>query len=128
MLYNNSLSGDNVLEEFGVATNEDWLCSDAGKRDRFAWAGDRLISVQAVAVASLDYNVLTGPSHHTFDRQIASGQVPINTLFSPITELGTLVRTGAVDPLLVEYMFDFMQVIYQYWFMCVGLVLPQVLG
>lgn len=56
-----------------------------------------------------------GPAEEAFSRQISSGQVPISTLSSPLDTEGALIRTTNVDPLLVDYEFDFMQVIYNYW-------------
>ncbi|KAJ5126401.1 hypothetical protein N7448_005703 [Penicillium atrosanguineum] len=56
-----------------------------------------------------------GLAEQIFTRQITSGQVPSNTLFSPLDTQSVLIRTANVDPLLVDYNIDFMQVIYDYW-------------
>ncbi|KAJ5731986.1 hypothetical protein N7493_003467 [Penicillium malachiteum] len=94
-LYSNFMTDQDVLIEYGVQTNDEYTCSDSGKRDRFAWLGDRIMSARAV--------------------MITSGQVPANTLFSPLDVQGTLIRTANVDTLVVDYNFDIMQIIYDYW-------------
>lgn len=50
------------------------------------------------------------------NRQATSGQIPANTLFSPLDTVGTLIRTINVDPLLADYEFDFLMTVYNYWF------------
>jgi hypothetical protein len=106
---------DDVLIEYGVHTNDRHTCSDSGKRDRFSWLGDRLISARTVMIGTGQGKFVWGPAEEAFSRQISSGQVPINTLFGPLDTEGILIRTTNVDPLLVDYSFDFMQVIYNYW-------------
>ncbi|KAH8685358.1 Six-hairpin glycosidase-like protein [Tricladium varicosporioides] len=114
-VYSNSMLSNDVLIEYGVQTNEMYTCSDSGKRDRFSWLGDRLISSRTVMISTGQEQFVRGPAVEAFSRQISSGQVPINTLFSPLDIEGALIRTTNVDPLLVDYTFDFMQVIYNYW-------------
>ncbi|RDW84250.1 hypothetical protein BP6252_01840 [Coleophoma cylindrospora] len=114
-VYSNPMTSDDVLVEYGVQTNEMYTCSDSGKRDRFSWLGDRLISARAVMAGTGDARFVWGPAEEAFSRQVSSGQIPINTLFSPLDTKGTLIRTTNLDPLLVDYNFDFMQVIFNYW-------------
>jgi hypothetical protein len=66
-------------------------------------------------VGSQQGEFVWGPAEEAFSRQVGSGQIPINTLFSPLDAEGALIRTTNVDPLIVDYDFDFMQVIYDYW-------------
>jgi hypothetical protein len=106
---------EDVLLEYGVQTNEMYTCSDSGKRDRYSWLGDRLVSSRTVMTGAGQGQFVWGPAEEAFSRQIPSGQIPINTLFSPLDPEGALIRTSNVDPLLVDYNFDFMQVIYNYW-------------
>jgi hypothetical protein len=115
VVYNNSMTSESVLTEYGVQTNEDYVCSDAGKRDRYSWLGDRLISSRALLVSTNEHEFVRGPAQQAFSRQTPAGQLPINTLFSPLTLEGVLVRTTNVDPLLVDYSFDFVLYIYHYW-------------
>lgn len=114
-VYSNPMTSPDVLIEYGVQMNTQYICSDSGKRDRFSWLGDRLISARTVMVASQQGEYVWGPTEEAFSRQVGSGQIPINTLFSPLDAEGTLIRTTNVDPLIVDYEFDFMQVIYDYW-------------
>ncbi|KAJ5919313.1 hypothetical protein N7466_010256 [Penicillium verhagenii] len=114
-VYSNPMTSPDVLVEYGVKTNDQYTCSDSGKRDRFSWLGDRIVSARTVMVGSQQGEFVWGPAEEAFSRQIASGQVPPNTLFSPLDTEGTIIRTANVDPLLVDYNFDFMQVIYEYW-------------
>ena len=115
ILYSNSMTSEDVLTEFGVQTNAEYVCSDAGKRDRYSWLGDRLISARVTMISTGDAEYVWGPAEQALSRQTTSGQIPINTLFSPLDTQGKLVRTQNVDPLLVDYNFDFIQVIYDYW-------------
>ncbi|KAM3065058.1 hypothetical protein ACMFMF_011370 [Clarireedia jacksonii] len=114
-IYSNPMSSDDVLVEYGVQTNDGYICSDSGKRDRFSWLGDRLVSARTIMVSTRQNEFVWGPAEGAFSRQVPTGQIPINTVFSPLDTEGILVRTINVDPLLVDYEFDFMQVIYNYW-------------
>lgn len=114
-VYSNTMTSQDTLVEYGVQTLNGYSCSDSGKRDRYSWLGDRLISSRALMVSTGEMQFFWGPAEEAFSRQISTGQVPINTLFSPLTAEDTIIRTTNVDPLLVDYTFDFMQVVYHYW-------------
>ncbi|KAK4048798.1 hypothetical protein OIV83_004564 [Microbotryomycetes sp. JL201] len=114
IVYNNSMTSQDVPTEYGVATNDQWITTDCGKRDRFEWLGDRLISAEAVAVSTAEWNCIKGANDHAFARQSMAGQIPSNTVFSPLNENGFL-RTVSIDPVLVDYNFDMMSLIYNYW-------------
>ncbi|KAF7717908.1 Glycoside Hydrolase Family 78 protein [Penicillium ucsense] len=114
-VYSNPMTSPDVPVEYGVHANGQYTCSDAGKRDRYSWLGDRIVSSQVVMVGTSQGEFVWGPANEAFSRQIASGEVPCNTLFSPLDAEGSVIRTTNVDPLLVDYNFDFMQVIYDYW-------------
>ncbi|KAF7556572.1 hypothetical protein G7Z17_g1309 [Cylindrodendrum hubeiense] len=114
-IYSNSMTSPDVLIEYGVQANEEYICSDAGKRDRYSWLGDRLISSRVTMVSTAEEEFVWGPAEQALSRQTTAGQVPINTLFSPIDTESILIRTANVDPLIVDYSFDFIQVIYDYW-------------
>lgn len=115
IVYSNPMTSDDVLVEYGVQTSNQYSCSDSGKRDRFSWLGDRIVSGRTVMIGTGQGEHVWGPIEEAFSRQVTSGQVPINTLFSPLDVEGVLIRTTNVDPLLVDYQFDFIQVIYNYW-------------
>jgi hypothetical protein len=66
-------------------------------------------------VSTQQFEYVYGPAEKAFSRQTGSGHVPCNTLFSPLDEKSALIRTATLDPLLVDYNFDFIQIIYQYW-------------
>ncbi|KAJ4138812.1 hypothetical protein NW768_002685 [Fusarium equiseti] len=115
VLYENSMTSEEVLVEYGIQTNEEYVCSDAGKRDRYSWLGDRIISSRVTMVSTGEGEFVWGPADQALSRQVSTGQIPINTLFSPLDTKGKLLRTSNVDPLLVDYNFDFLQVAYDYW-------------
>ncbi|KAH7350663.1 catalytic activity: RhaA is able to hydrolyze alpha-1 [Rhexocercosporidium sp. MPI-PUGE-AT-0058] len=113
--YSNPITSEDVLVEYGVQTNNQTVCSDSSKRDRYSWLGDCLVSARTVMIGTGQYQFVGGPTMEVFSRQVSSGQVPISTLFSPLEMEGTVIRTTNLDPLLVDYQFDLMQIIYNYW-------------
>lgn len=114
-VHSNPMTLLDVLVEYGVQSNTQYVCSDSGKRDRFSWLGDRLVSARTVIIGSNQGEYVWGPAEEAFSRQVGSGQVPINTLFSPLDGEESVIRTTNVDPVIVDYSFDFMQAIYDYW-------------
>ena len=114
VVYSNPMTSSDALVEYGVETNDAYLSSDAGKRDRFSWLGDRIISSSAIMVSSAQTEYVSNVAEEAFSRQVTSGQVSCNTLFSPLDAESILIRTTNVDPLLVGYDFDFMHLIYDY--------------
>ncbi|KAH7129839.1 catalytic activity: RhaA is able to hydrolyze alpha-1 [Dactylonectria estremocensis] len=114
-IYSNAMKSEDILAEYGVQINTEYVCSDAGKRDRYSWLGDRLISSRVTMVSTAEDEFVWGPAEQAISRQSTSGQVPINTLFSPLDTESILIRTTNVDPLIVDYNFDVIQVIYDYW-------------
>ncbi|KXJ87792.1 Six-hairpin glycosidase-like protein [Microdochium bolleyi] len=115
VLYENALTSPDVPREFGVATNDQYICSDGGKRDRFLWLGDMYISARSGLVSTGEPKYISGTAEMYFSRQTAAGHIPCNTLFSPLDMESTLIRTGNVDPLLVDYNFEFIQIVWDYW-------------
>ncbi|KAK4051647.1 hypothetical protein OIV83_002787 [Microbotryomycetes sp. JL201] len=112
--YSNPMTSQDVLLEYGVATNDYTVCSDAGKRDRFSWLGDREISARSVE-ASGQFDLVRGPAEQAFSRQSPSGLVPANTLFSQLDKQGGEGRTDAIDLILVDWDNRALDVIYHYW-------------
>ncbi|ORY82403.1 Six-hairpin glycosidase-like protein [Leucosporidium creatinivorum] len=112
--YSNPMTSEDVKIEYGVAPNDYYVCSDAGKRDRFAWLGDRQISARAIEAVG-DFDAVSGPAEQAFARQVSTGGVPANTLFSELDPLGVLGRTENLDLILVDWLNRFTDVIYQYW-------------
>lgn len=98
-----------------TADNAEYVCSDAGKRDRFSWLGDRLHSARAAMAVSASQHNVVGPADQALSRQRTSGQILINTLFSPLDMESIQIRTGNVDPLIVDYEFDTIQYLHDYW-------------
>lgn len=115
LIYSSPMTTEDVLEEYGVATLSTHTCSDSGKRDRYSWLGDRIFSSRAIILGSNQLEYVWGPAEEAFSRQNQLGQVPINTLFSPQLAADAAIRTTNVDPLIVDYMFDFISVIHNYW-------------
>uniref|UniRef100_A0A0K3CKK1 BY PROTMAP: gi/342321267/gb/EGU13201.1/ Catalytic activity: RhaA is able to hydrolyze alpha-1 [Rhodotorula glutinis ATCC 204091] n=1 Tax=Rhodotorula toruloides TaxID=5286 RepID=A0A0K3CKK1_RHOTO len=112
--YSNPMTSEDIKVEYGVATNDFTVCSDAGKRDRYSWLGDRQISARSVeAVGEFEY--VSGPAEQAFARQIASGEVPSNMLFSQLDPLGVQGRTESLDLILVDWESKFFDIIYHYW-------------
>ncbi|KWU43435.1 hypothetical protein RHOSPDRAFT_35040 [Rhodotorula sp. JG-1b] len=112
--YSNPMTSEDIKIEYGVATNSDYVCSDAGKRDRFSWLGDRQISARSIeAVGEWEY--VWGPAIQAFDHQISSGEIPSNMLFSELDLLGTQGRTESLDLILVDWENKFVSVLYYYW-------------
>ncbi|BGP29034.1 hypothetical protein JCM10296v2_000770 [Rhodotorula toruloides] len=112
--YSNPMTSEDVKVEYGVATNDFTVCSDAGKRDRYSWLGDRQISARSIeAVGEFEY--VWGPAEQAFARQIASGEVPSNMLFSQLDPLGIQGCTESLDLILVDWDSKFFDVIYHYW-------------
>lgn len=64
--YIQPMTSPDTLIEYGVQTNTDFVQSDSGKRDRFSWMGDRLISSRAILVSTLDGQCIWGPTRQTF--------------------------------------------------------------
>lgn len=85
--YSNPMTSEDVKIEFGVATNDLTVQSDAGKRDRYSWVGDRSISAR-VQEAIGSFDIIKEVARGAFSRQIGSGYVPSNTLFSKLDALG----------------------------------------
>lgn len=116
MLYSNPLTNaTQVRSEYGINANDHYVCSDAGKRDRYSWVGDRIHSSRAIAVSTGQFEFVTGSADQAFEKQIASGQVPANSLLGPVDAQGVLVRTTNVDPLLIDYEFDFITLLRDFW-------------
>ncbi|KAJ5753780.1 uncharacterized protein N7511_007933 [Penicillium nucicola] len=115
-VYSNPMTDSDVLIEYGVHSNDKYACSDSGKRDRYDWLGDRFVSSRVIMASTHQSEYVWGPAEQMFSRQTSSGQIPINTLFSPLNMESALIRAANVDPLLVDYNFDFMQTIYNYWY------------
>ncbi|KAM0789680.1 hypothetical protein ACM66B_006542 [Microbotryomycetes sp. NB124-2] len=112
--YSNSMTSPDVLVEYGVDTNDYTVCSDAGKRDRFSWLGDRSISARSVE-ASGQFDLVSGAAEQAFSRQAPSGLIPANTLFSKLDAQGGAGRTDAIDLILVDWDNRGLDTIYHYW-------------
>lgn len=63
------MTSEDVLVEYGIQTNNQYLCSDAGKWDRFSRLGNRLISARTVMVGSHQAEFVWGPAEEIFSPQ-----------------------------------------------------------
>ncbi|KAK4046903.1 hypothetical protein OIO90_006411 [Microbotryomycetes sp. JL221] len=112
--YSNPMTSPDVLVEYGVETNDYTVCSDAGKRDRFSWLGDREISARSIEAMGR-FDLVKGPAEQAFSRQAPSGQVPANTLLGKVDQQGGQGRTEAIDLILVDFDNKGLDVVYHYW-------------
>lgn len=120
--YSNPMTSEDVKVEYGVDTNSDYVCSDAGKRDRYSWVGDRQISARSIEAVG-DFEAVRGSAVQVFDHQISTGETPSNMLFSELNPLEIYGRTSSLDLILVDWAGKFISTLYYYWQKCGG-VLP----
>lgn len=63
------MTAEDALTEYGVQTNEEYIFSDAGKRDLYSWLGDRLISFMLTTVSTTENEFVRGPAEQALSRQ-----------------------------------------------------------
>ncbi|GAA6024212.1 hypothetical protein JCM8202_003539 [Rhodotorula sphaerocarpa] len=112
--YSNPMTSEDVKVEYGVDTNSDYVCSDAGKRDRYSWVGDRQISARSIEAVG-DFEAVRGSAVQVFDHQISTGEMPSNMLFSELNPLEIYGRTSSLDLILVDWAGKFISTLYYYW-------------
>lgn len=76
VVYSNTMTGDDVLGEYGMLPNTRSVCLDGAKRDRLIWLGDFFHTTRVVAVSSAKSEQLTGTWEYAFEYQSAEGQYP----------------------------------------------------
>jgi hypothetical protein len=73
VIYTNSLTSTDILQEYSVATNEYSVCVDGAKRDREIWIGDFAHTSRELAASTGGYNFIQSMIEFTFDGQFTSG-------------------------------------------------------
>lgn len=72
-VYTNSLTTQEVFEEYGVAANSQTVCLDGAKRDREIWIGDYAHTSRMIAASSGRYDILQSMLQYEFEWQFLSG-------------------------------------------------------
>ncbi|EYE90739.1 Six-hairpin glycosidase [Aspergillus ruber CBS 135680] len=72
-LYQNPMTDESVLEEYGVMTNSESVCLDGAKRDRLVWSGDFAHTYRVITASTHRQDFLTGTLAYSLDRQATSG-------------------------------------------------------
>ncbi|KFY52885.1 hypothetical protein V496_08090 [Pseudogymnoascus sp. VKM F-4515 (FW-2607)] len=73
VIYTNSLTGDDVYEEYGVAINPRAVCLDGSARDREIWIGDFVHTARMIAVSTGRYDYIESMIDFEFDWQFLDG-------------------------------------------------------
>jgi len=116
LLYNSTLTSEDVLAEYGVASNPSTVCMDGAKRDRLVWLGDffHTARIATTAVGRWDY-VQDTIKYLLGWQSIVNGQLPIDPPLSQTPQtnytslgledyqtLGMLAYTGQTQRWMVE--------------------------
>jgi alpha-L-rhamnosidase len=75
VLYQDPLTSEEAVRDFGVGTNELPLILDGAKRDRNVWAGDLLVAGPALYYSNFDTQYAAGSIAICNSYQLATGQV-----------------------------------------------------
>ena len=73
VIYTNSLTGDDVYEEYGIAINPRAVCLDGSARDREIWIGDFVHTARMIAVSTGRYDYIESMIDFEFDWQLLDG-------------------------------------------------------
>jgi hypothetical protein len=85
-LYENPLTDESVLEEYGVMENQASVCLDGAKRDRLIWSGDFAHAHRIVSASTYRPDFIRGTLRYLFERQEVSG--PMAGLFAMSPAMG----------------------------------------
>ena len=73
LLYQNPMTSEDVLIEYGVSTNEASVCLDGSKRDRLVWIGDFVHTARTLGSSTHRMDYITGVIGHEFAWQQTTG-------------------------------------------------------
>ena len=73
VLYENPMTTQDVLVEYGINSNEASVCLDGSKRDRLVWIGDFVHTVRTIGASTYRTDFITGTMGFEFAWQIESG-------------------------------------------------------
>lgn len=94
VLYLNTMTGESVLEEYGVMDNQASLCLDGAKRDRLVWSGDFAHVHRVVSASTYRPDFIRGTLGYLFERQEQSG--PMAGLFAMSPAMGQSAEYASV--------------------------------
>ncbi|RAK75976.1 putative alpha-L-rhamnosidase C [Aspergillus fijiensis CBS 313.89] len=87
VLYQNPMTSDAVLEEYGVLPNTHSVCLDGAKRDRLVWSGDFFHTYRIVQASTYRSDFISGTLEYLMDRQADNSSV-YEGLFSMSPQMG----------------------------------------
>lgn len=73
ILYQNPMTSEDILQEYGVATNQYPLCLDGSKRDRVVWTRDFVHTARTVLVSTNRTDHILEVVDFEFGNQVISG-------------------------------------------------------
>lgn len=73
VFYTNSLTTQEVYEEYSIATNSYAVCLDGAKRDRMIWIGDFVHTARELAASTGRYDFIQSMIDFEFDWQFLTG-------------------------------------------------------
>ncbi|KAL4954392.1 Six-hairpin glycosidase-like protein [Aspergillus filifer] len=73
IIYNNPMTDESILEEYGVMTNTESVCLDGAKRDRLVWSGDFAHTQRIIAVSTGRTDFIKGTLRFGLERQGEGG-------------------------------------------------------
>ncbi|KAM0326155.1 hypothetical protein ACHAQA_006749 [Verticillium albo-atrum] len=73
-VYENTLTSDDILAEYGVQTNLFPVCLDGPKRDRLIWLGDYYHTARIIGVSTGRFDLQKGTFLSLFPTQLETGQ------------------------------------------------------
>lgn len=85
-LYQNTMTDETILEEYGVSDNPASVCLDGAKRDRLVWSGDFAHAHRVVSASTHRPDFIRGTLSYLFERQELSG--PMTGLFAMSPAMG----------------------------------------
>ena len=74
LLYQNPMTSQDVLVEYGINSNDASVCLDGSKRDRLVWIGDFVHTARTIGASTNRLDFVTGTIGFEFARQIESGE------------------------------------------------------
>lgn len=93
-LYENPMTDESVLEEYGVMDNQASVCLDGAKRDRLIWSGDFAHAHRVVSASTYRPDFISGTLSYLFERQELSG--PMAGLFPMSPAMGQSAKYTSV--------------------------------
>ncbi|XHF99460.1 hypothetical protein AWENTII_002962 [Aspergillus wentii] len=89
-LYQNPMTSNSVLEEFGAMPNTHPVCLDGAKRDRLVWSGDFTHTYRVISASTYRQDFINGTLAFNLARQASSG--PYEGFFSMSPEMGQAAK------------------------------------